>query len=187
VCWIYFPESNCPFYRATIFSNYSPHHVPTDDKKLPTIRYANQTKEANSDPQPGPYWSILLEVSESITKPVDSSKIVDECIQGLINTTLLEESSEIVSIHHKTYEYGYPVPTLTRDPILEQVLPKLQELNIYSRGRFGSWKYEVANQDHSFMLGVEAVDNILYGSPELTLHYPDLVNNRNNSERRYNV
>jgi hypothetical protein len=30
--------------------------------------------------------------------------------------------------------------------------------------RFGSYKYEVANQDHSLMLGVECVDNILFGS-----------------------
>ena len=25
-CWLYFPEDNCPFYRATIFSNYSPYN-----------------------------------------------------------------------------------------------------------------------------------------------------------------
>ncbi len=23
-CWMYFPEDNAPFYRATVFSNYSP-------------------------------------------------------------------------------------------------------------------------------------------------------------------
>jgi protoporphyrinogen oxidase len=185
VCWLYFPENNCPFYRATIFSNYSPNHVPSEEKKLITLRNANGNMPVSSnDPQPGPYWSILLEVSESITKPVDSSKIVAECIAGLVNTRLLEETSEIVSISHKIYEYGYPVPTLDRDPTLERILPKLLEQSIYSRGRFGSWKYEVGNQDHSFMLGVEAADNIIYGSPELTLLYPDLVNNRVNSERR---
>jgi hypothetical protein len=31
-------------------------------------------------------------------------------------------------------------------------------------------------QDHSIMLGVEAVDNILIGSPELTLDHPDAAN-----------
>jgi len=34
------------------------------------------------------------------------------------------------------------------------------------------------------MLGVEAVDNIVNGSVELTLNYPDFVNSRSNSERR---
>lgn len=32
--------------------------------------------------------------------------------------------------------------------------------------------------DHSFLLGVEAVDNILNGSVELTLNHPDFVNAR---------
>lgn len=40
------------------------------------------------------------------------------------------------------------------------------------------------NQDHSFMLGVEAVDNIVSGAVELTLNYPDIVNSRQNTERR---
>lgn len=29
---------------------------------------------------------------------------------------------------------------------------------------FGAYKYEVANQDHSLMLGVECVDNIMFGT-----------------------
>ena len=37
---------------------------------------------------------------------------------------------------------------------------------------------------YSFMLGVEAVDRILFGGVELTLGYPDLVNTRANTERR---
>jgi hypothetical protein len=57
-------------------------------------------------------------------------------------------------------------------------------MDIWSRGRFGSWRYEVGNQDHSFMLGVEAVDNIVTGAVELTLNYPDFVNSRQNTERR---
>lgn len=50
-----------------------------------------------------------------------------------------------------------------------------KEYNIWSRGRFGSYKYEVGNQDHSCMLGVEAADNILYGAKEFTLFHPSLV------------
>jgi hypothetical protein len=60
--------------------------------------------------------------------------------------------------------------------VLEKALPWLkQEFGIWSRGRFGSYKYEVGNQDHSCMLGVEAVDNMLFGAKEFTLLHPSLV------------
>lgn len=42
----------------------------------------------------------------------------------------------------------------------------------------------MGNQDHSFMLGVEAVDHVVNGGVELTLNYPDFVNKRQNTERR---
>ena len=43
-------------------------------------------------------------------------------------------------------------------------------------------QYEVGNQDHSLMLGVEAADNIMFGTKELTLHHPDLVNASKNMQ-----
>jgi hypothetical protein len=35
------------------------------------------------------------------------------------------------------------------------------------------------------MLGVEAVDNIMFGAKELTLHHPDIVNAGKNTQPRY--
>ena len=61
-------------------------------------------------------------------------------------------------------EHGYPTPHLNRDAALTEALPWLREHDIWSRGRFGSWKYEVGNQDHSLMLGVECADNVLFGT-----------------------
>ena len=126
----------------------------------------------------------MLEVSESSMKPVDNDNLLKECIQGLVNTEMLKPTDEIVSTYHRRFDHGYPTPTLEREGVLKQLLPKLEKLDIYSRGRFGSWRYEVGNQDHSFMLGVEAADAIVNGSAELTLNYPDFVNSRANTERR---
>ncbi|KAF2147118.1 uncharacterized protein K452DRAFT_347947 [Aplosporella prunicola CBS 121167] len=183
-CWLYFPENDCPFYRATIFSNYSPYNQPEASKKLPTMYLANGEKASSSEAKEGPYWSIMLEVSESSMKPVDQDNLLKECIQGLINTEMLRPTDEIVSTYHRRFDHGYPTPSLEREGVLKQLLPKLQDQDIWSRGRFGSWRYEVGNQDHSFMLGVEAADNIVNGAVELTLNYPDFVNGRLNSERR---
>jgi len=65
-------------------------------------------------------------------------------------------------------EHGYPTPSLERDGVLEKALPWLRQSGIWSRGRFGSYKYEVGNQDHSLMLGVECADNVLFGSKVCT-------------------
>ena len=181
---LYFPEDNCPFYRATIFSNYSPYNQPPKSTKLPTLQLASGEKPSSKTSEEGPYWSIMLEVSESSMKPVDHENLLKDCIQGLVNTEMLKATDEIVSTYHRRFDHGYPTPTLEREGVLKKLLPKLQDLDIYSRGRFGSWRYEVGNQDHSFMLGVEAVDHIVNGATELTLNYPDFVNSRENTERR---
>lgn len=183
-CWLYFPEDNCPFYRATIFSNYSPNNQPQASRKLATQQLADGSKPSDSSEKEGPYWSIMLEVSESSMKPVDQENLLKDCIQGLVNTEMIKPDDEIVSTYHRRFDHGYPTPSLEREGVLKQLLPKLQDQGIWSRGRFGSWRYEVGNQDHSFMLGVEATDNIVNGAVELTLNYPDFVNSRANAERR---
>jgi hypothetical protein len=126
----------------------------------------------------------MLEVSESSMKPVDQANLLRDSIQGLINTEMIKPDDEIVSTYHRRFDHGYPTPSLEREGVLKELLPALQAKDIWSRGRFGSWRYEVGNQDHSFMLGVEAADNIVNGAVELTLNYPDFVNGRQNTERR---
>jgi hypothetical protein len=89
---------------------------------------------------------------------------------------MISSADEIVSVYHRRLEHGYPTPSLDRDPALDVALPLLRKQDIWSRGRFGSYKYEVANQDHSCLIGVEAVDNMLFGNKEFTLFYPSLTN-----------
>jgi protoporphyrinogen oxidase len=147
-CWMYFPENDCPFYRVTVFSNYSPYNVPDIAEN----------------------WSLMTETSESEQKPVDHQTLVRKTIDGLRNTQLLN-GDEIISTWTYRAKYGYPTPGLHRDEALSQILPALEGENIYSRGRFGAWKYEVSNQDHSFMQGLEVVERLLHGQPEIT--FPD--------------
>jgi hypothetical protein len=61
----------------------------------------------------------------------------------------------------------------------------LEKLQILSRGRFGAWKYEVGNQDHSFMQGVEAAEFVISGSPEVTVFHPNTVNAKFNADFPY--
>ncbi|WWD19391.1 hypothetical protein CI109_103851 [Kwoniella shandongensis] len=184
-CWLYFPEDDAPFYRATIFSNYSPYNVPSTEAKLPTLQKADPSLPFDKEAKSGPYWSLMMEVCQSDDKPVDLESLVKETIKGAVATELMLPGDEIVSLYERRFDHGYPTPSLGRDAALEQILPVLKDkFGIHSRGRFGSWRYEAGNQDHSFMLGVEAVDNALFGTPEMTLFETDWVNGRRNTERR---
>ncbi len=154
--WMYFPEENCPFYRVTVYSNFSPNNVPDSAQ----------------------YWSLMCEVSESRHKPVDPSTLLEQVIQGALNTRLIHRREDIVSTWCYRANYGYPTPGLHRDEALTQIIPYFEQHDVYSRGRFGLWKYEVSNQDHSFMQGVELIERLLHGRPELTAFDPGHVNAR---------
>lgn len=145
-CWMYFPEPNCPFYRVTNFHNYSPNNVAI----------------------PGRQMGFMSEVSSSRHKPENLAGMQDQVIGGLRATTLMRRDDAIVSTWEMNVEYGYPVPTLGRDRALAVVQPWLEERRVYSRGRFGGWKYEVANMDHSVMQGVEWADRMVQGMEERT-------------------
>eukprot|EP00742_Colponemidia_sp_Colp-10_P001553 GILJ01001667.1.p1 GENE.GILJ01001667.1~~GILJ01001667.1.p1 ORF type:complete len:475 (+),score=55.24 GILJ01001667.1:41-1465(+) len=160
-CWMYFPEGNCPFYRVTVFSNYSKYNVA----------------------KPGEQWSLMLEVSESSYKHVNHDTILQDCEQGCRNTHLIPEDAVIVTRYHTRLEYGYPTPFYGRDELCKPIFEGLSQNNILSRGRFGAWKYEVSNQDHSMMQGVEAVDHILFGTEELTFNAPGIVNAKKNPRK----
>jgi hypothetical protein len=117
------------------------------------------------------YYSLLTETSYSEFKPVDGSAIVEQTIQGLINAGLIkqEDRRDIVDTWVFNAKYSYPTPTVERDGILAEAIPFLEQHDVYSRGRFGLWKYEVSNTDHSLMQGVELVNRLLLGEPETTI------------------
>lgn len=153
--WLYCPEDRCVFYRVTPFSIFSPDHVPDVARQC----------------------SFLCEISTLEGRPVLPDDVAAaETIRGLRETGLVDCDPATTHVHVMNAAHGYPIPTLDRDAILHDVLPELEQLGIYSRGRFGGWKYEVANMDHSVMQGVEAVNHALAGGDQPTIYRPNVVN-----------
>ena len=150
-CWMYFPEDNCPFYRTTNFSVYSYNNVPGGDVKR--------------------YHSLMCETSFSDVKPRPND-IVKETLDGAINAGLLADADRARIVDEFSIEVpqAYPIPTLERDAALGVLQPELDKLGILSRGRFGAWRYEIGNMDHSFIQGWQAVDHILDGAFEEVFH-----------------
>jgi len=147
---VYFPDPAVPFYRVTYLSNYSPAMTPG----------------------PG-HCSLLAEISASAYRPADLAGAADATVEGLVASGLLtaeQAERDIVSRHVTTVPYSYPVPTLGRDAALAALHGALEPIGIHSRGRFGSWRYEIGNTDHSLMLGVELAERLVAGGAEPTWH-----------------
>jgi UDP-galactopyranose mutase len=144
--WMYFPQPHAPFYRATNFAKYSPNNVPDGD----TARYS----------------AYMTEVSYSRYKPEDREGLEDRVEQGLRAAEVVEGRPRVVSGHVIDIDYAYPVPTVKRDAALRTIQPWLMAHDIYSRGRFGSWKYEIGNMDHAVKMGIDIARRVTDGTEE---------------------
>ncbi len=149
-CWMYFPEADCPFYRVTNFHIYSPNNTPDPDGMRPRKR------------------ALMTEVSFSPEKPEDQASHLDRTLEGLVNTGLLtpKDRENVVSRWEMRVDYSYPIPCLERDAALAVIQPWLEERGIFSRGRFGGWKYETGNMDHCLMQGAQWAERMVLGSGE---------------------
>ena len=146
VSWVYFPEKEYPFHRITALSNYSKDLVP-QKKGIDYSSLMCETTLKRGNVAPG---------RMSILDGIEKSRLL---IEG-------ERLDEPVSFTQFLISYAYPIPTLERDMALSTIHAFLQKHNIYSRGRFGGWKYEVGNMDHSLMQGMEIIDRLLLGKEE---------------------
>jgi len=138
--WLYFPEKNFPFYRVSYLSGYSPNMAP--DKG---------------------YFSLLCETAFSPDSPlkIGAGDVVKAVIKGGLMARYNEK--DLVEIWEKTSEYAYCVPFKGRDEVLEKIIPELEKRDIYSVGRFGLWKYEIGNTDHSVLQGKALAERLLPG------------------------
>ncbi|VDM45915.1 unnamed protein product, partial [Toxocara canis] len=140
--WLYIPDLDVPFYRVTILSNFG-----------------------DFTPDSSKYWSLLCECGRKVDDPVTEEEIRNAAIEGLLRKKMFKRD-QIVSVYSTLLPYGYPIPTIRRDIEVARAHKVLEKHSIYSRGRFGGWKYEASNQDHCFIQGKELVDRILFDEPE---------------------
>lgn len=139
--WMYFPEAEYPFYRVTNSSGYSPNNVP-DSKNN---------------------FSLLAEISSHSFQAQSKDALLEQTIQGLIHCGLMknDDRNKIISRFFHSVEYGYPVPTLQRDEALSYIMTELEQLNIFSIGLLGAWKYENASMEDSILQGMKTINKIL--------------------------
>ena len=144
--WMYFPEDKMPFYRMTVLSNFAEQNAPVG------------------------HWSLLAEVSKSRHRTVDDAHVVEDVVAALLREGFVADEGSIVSRFHFLAAPGYPTPTKTRDAALAHLHSELEKLGIHSRGRFGAWRYEIANQDHVFLQGAELAGHLVAGEDQPTIN-----------------
>lgn len=79
--------------------------------KLEWAAQGDATETPESQPEAGPYWSLMFEVSESKQKAVNNdvadfaggkwSGVVKECMLGALATKLIQKDDQIVSLYHR--------------------------------------------------------------------------------------
>jgi protoporphyrinogen oxidase len=114
--WIYFPESDFPFYRVGFPHNFAQGAVPEGCSSLyGEFSYINKTKTFNRE---------RLKKSLAATKKlfkIENKDIVTE---------------KIIQISH-----AYVIYDFWREKHLTKLLKRLQEHDLHSIGRYGAWKY----------------------------------------------
>ena len=149
--WFYHPDPGVPFYRATNFAKYAPANVPGSDV--------------------GRFSSWLTETSFRPGRP-PGGRHADDVRAALVTCGLVTPDARVASLHRMDIEYAYPVPTVARDAALTTIEHWLVGHSILSRGRFGTWRYEIGNMDHAVKMGVDAARLIAEGRPEELLTEP---------------
>ena len=115
--WIYFPQPDIPFYRVGFPSNF----VDTVAPDGCSLLYAD--------------------VSLSLGKNPGDRELVDQVITCLTDLGLLRASDKILLERVVHIPHAYTIPTRSLNDHLRVINEFLEENKIYSRGRFGEWKY----------------------------------------------
>jgi protoporphyrinogen oxidase len=115
--WIYFPESNIPFYRAGFYSHFSPSSAPSGQA------------------------SLYVEVSYLPDTPLDRESIIEATYRGLETCGLVGGRDEIVVEDAVDIPYAYVIYDKQRRKILPELISYLKKHGIFTIGRYGSWEY----------------------------------------------
>ena len=147
-CWVYFPDKRVPFYRVTYFSHYSPCNVPKPESQA----------------------SFLCETSFHPSENLTGAEVAKKTIDGLVSARFIrrEEVKNIASQWKIKIPRLYPIPAQNRDAALKAINAYLKKRDIRSVGRFGGWRYEIGNVDHSFLAG-----HHLAGGGDMLAQKPD--------------
>jgi len=115
--WVYYPEDDLVFYRTGFPTNFS------------------------IDVSPPNRTSIYAEISYQNNREVDKENFIKEAISGLKKIGLISDENEIELCIPMDIKYGYVIYDKNRNQAVESIKHYLRHFDIYTIGRYGSWRY----------------------------------------------
>jgi len=132
--WVYFPEPEVPFYRVGIYSNFSSAMAPYQKS------------------------SIYVEISYLPNVNLNKSEILECTFEGLKSCGFLKSKNQIIVKNILDIPYAYVIHDNFRNKNLPKIMAYLNSHNIFSIGRYGSWKY--LSMEGSILQGKEVAELI---------------------------
>lgn len=115
--WIYYPEKKYPFYRLGFWHSISSTAVPEGHGAL--------------------YGELSFHPSQ---KKIDTTSLLENAITQALDLFNIKES-DIVIRKNLLLKHAYVTYDQWREKNIAAIHQELNNLNIYSTGRFGGWKY----------------------------------------------
>jgi UDP-galactopyranose mutase len=130
--WVYFPEPEFEFHRISFPANFSDSVAPTGMS------------------------SIMVEISESSSRPIERHCLVERTIAQLVRTNVLQAADTIVYQKIIEIDPAYVIYDKDHEESTHRIHDYLHSIGIISCGRFGEWKY--LNMDQTIMSGKRAAE-----------------------------
>lgn len=140
--WIYYPESQFPFYRVGFPHNFSHNLVPAGCSSL--------SGEASMLKRDRTYQTQLMNACRTSIKKV---------------FTISEQ--EIITEQTMVLNHAYVIFDRWRDQHINQLLKQLETNHVYSIGRFGGWKY--SSMQDAFLDGQQVANTLVQELPMHTM------------------
>ncbi len=135
--WIYFPEKKYPFYRIGFWHNINSQSAPKNCSGI----YG----EASYQPETKTSKQVL--------------NLTEKSINSALKTLDLKKTN-IISQKILPIEHAYVIYDLWREQNLNLLHRQLNNLSVYSIGRYGEWKY--SSMQEAVLDGKETVEQILH-------------------------
>lgn len=124
------------------------------------------------EPKKGPYWSVQFEISSGVLNPLENSgspDFIEQVINDAVHLGVLKGKDNIVSLKVSQYQNNLAIPIIGNRDNLNAGLEWLKNHKVWSRGALGS-QAVLNNSDDCFMIGVQAIDNLLFDDVEFVLN-----------------